>query len=83
MGMFDTLLLDCPGCGHTIKIQSKGGPCKLRTYHARDVNPGVAYDLIGDSVACEKCGTELMVDGAVRASHMRLVETDGEEDNGL
>lgn len=55
MGMYDTIEIPCPHCGATVEVQSKGGPCLLKTYPAHAVPLAVAGDARFPE-RCEGCG---------------------------
>ena len=56
MGMFDSLLVNCPQCGNQIEFQSKAGECSLAEYSIFNVPPEVALDCSKDVEICSKCG---------------------------
>lgn len=53
MGMFDSVMFDCPNCGREIEAQSKSGECTLARYSPDDVPLDVAADI--DRHAPFKC----------------------------
>lgn len=63
MGMYESVIADCPKCGAQIEFQSKGGEggeggeCEMRQYHMSSVPPEVARYVvaIGGIQAC-RCG---------------------------
>lgn len=55
MGMFDTVQVDCPNCGHELDFQSKAGPCILATYTPNNVPIEIALDLHEEYKWCPKC----------------------------
>ena len=44
MGMYDTIIFNCPNCGTEIEVQSKSGECILGVYESTDVPIPVAQD---------------------------------------
>jgi transcription elongation factor Elf1 len=63
MGMFDSIIFDCPKCGKQIEAQSKGGVCLLECYGLYDVPVGVASDANKDApFICEHCGSSWQFD---------------------
>jgi len=58
MGMFDSVIAECPSCGEEIEFQSKAGDCGLKRYHFSNVPPEVAADVDEDSRNCS-CGEVL------------------------
>lgn len=44
MGMYDTIIFNCPDCGEEINAQSKSGYCNLKTYPFNCVPSDVAVD---------------------------------------
>jgi len=55
MGMFDSLIVSCPDCGHHIEFQSKSGPCELRIYREDNLPTDVAIGMNGDINNCKNC----------------------------
>lgn len=54
MGMFDSVMVQCPGCGEKVEFQSKAGTCLLEIYEDH-VPPEIAADLHGKTRVCEGC----------------------------
>lgn len=54
MGMFDSVLIDCPVCQHVNEFQTKSGDCCLGCYNAAAWMP---IDLLSgmDHECCDKC----------------------------
>lgn len=52
MGMFDTLVVQCPSCSHEVEFQSKGGRCNLDRFTAVNVPMDVLGDCINNEVQC-------------------------------
>lgn len=63
MGMFDSLIVQCPKCQEDVEFQSKAGPCNLNKYDMDDCSPSVAVDLIGQHTQCQ-CGAEVIIKGS-------------------
>lgn len=62
MGMFDTVLVDCPECGKEYGFQSKSGECLMRTYTLSNCPADVMMNVNRHApVKCGKCGTEFYV----------------------
>lgn len=61
MGMFDTVKVQCPKCGHINSVQSKAGPCDLKEYPSYRVPLEMAGDLNGDESSCEECGVTFVL----------------------
>jgi hypothetical protein len=57
MGMFDSLYVDCPGCGaeNSIEFQSKSGPRMMGIYHRRNIPTNVAFGINGTISQCKAC----------------------------
>lgn len=72
MGLYDTVILNCPVCNYPYQAQSKGSnDCSLRTFFLNDYVPN---DVLSDvnrhaPFECENCGTifdvQLQVSGKV------------------
>jgi len=56
MGMFDTLVIDCPECYEQVEIQSKAGRCCMDTYNIYTVPDEILLSLRDKHIVCEKCG---------------------------
>ena len=55
MGMFDSIMFDCPGCGNELEIQSKAGDCLLDRFSSESVPLHIAQDICHEQTYCEKC----------------------------
>ena len=63
MGMFDTLVANCPKCNTKNLFQSKGGDCILEFYDLSDCPDDVMSDANRHApMPCEKCGISILVD---------------------
>lgn len=63
MGLYDTVIVPCPQCGHEEYFQSKGGYCFLAEYDLSDCPNNVLSDVNRHSpYECKKCGTLFQVD---------------------
>lgn len=58
MGMFDTIIYDCPSCGELASSQTKCGPCELNEYNIYDmpITVAVSFAEHGVPYPCEHCG---------------------------
>ena len=66
MGMFDTVVIDCPKCSTgKIEFQSKAGECVLAEYSIDEVPPDIAGDVIGTQSSCGECDSPFIMRGAV------------------
>jgi hypothetical protein len=61
MGMFDRVIVGCPGCGMDIEFQSKAGDCELRSYDLDTAPPNILGDLNGETVHCQTCGRPCII----------------------
>lgn len=59
MGMFDSVMVECPKCTCEIEFQSKAGECTLRAYKEDNIPNAIAVDIEGHVQECFKCGTKL------------------------
>ena len=55
MGMFDSVVTQCPKCGEPIEFQSKAGECMLTRYALYSVPLDIANSIKGDKYNCA-CG---------------------------
>jgi phage FluMu protein Com len=55
MGMFDSVFVSCPNCGHVVEFQSKAGACNLSAYTVDNVPLKILADIDGESKVCPKC----------------------------
>lgn len=53
MGMFDTVRIRCPRCGHVEEVQSKEGPCTLETFELHDA----PLTILGSLRPTRTCGS--------------------------
>ena len=61
MGIFNTIMVNCPNCGSKIEFQSKSGSCILATYHISNCPEEEIEGIIGESWCCDNCGTEITI----------------------
>jgi DNA-directed RNA polymerase subunit RPC12/RpoP len=61
MGMFDSVYLECPGCGHKQEVQSKAGPCEMMIYTKDNAPAEVLLDVSREIVTCEECGEKYKI----------------------
>ena len=63
MGLYDTVYLECPQCGHENDFQSKSGPCQCLNFDQNDIDQGnVPVDVFHDinrhsPIVCHHCET--------------------------
>ena len=74
MGMFDSVMVPCPRCGAEEAVQSKAGPCLLRTYRVCDAPSDVIVDISDDIINCCGCGQRFMLKSCV-TTKMMIVPT--------
>ena len=65
MGMYDEVRFQCPNCRVFNTVQSKAGPCKLKSYALERAPLAVVADLEGDGkrgqLRCDHCGVRLEI----------------------
>lgn len=61
MGMFDSVIFNCPSCERGIEIQSKAGECNLRNFSNHAVPVEIAVDIDGRSAWCENCNRSFTI----------------------
>ena len=62
MGMYDTVKVPCPKCGHREDFQSKRGNCNLDTFSLKKAPKSVLVNVNRHSpYTCEKCNTVFAV----------------------
>jgi len=59
MGLYDSVVVECPNCTTEIEFQSKAGECLLDKFDEQTVPATVACDIAGEQEECPKCGTRL------------------------
>jgi len=59
MGMFDTVMIACPRCGHDNGFQSKGGACTGGVYKGAKA-PWAVLEGLQDEL-CHRCGVPIKV----------------------
>ena len=67
MGMFDSLIVQCPECGKDIDFQSKAGDCVLEVYGLDNCPASILGDLANESETCE-CGRVVTMKVQIRAT---------------
>lgn len=55
MGMFDTVNILCPKCGHILDVQSKAAECTFAEYNVATAPPAIAGDIHNRIIQCDKC----------------------------
>lgn len=68
MGVYDTVLVNCPNCGLESEFQSKSGNCKLANYTLEDCPSDVLANVNRHSPNLCECGTLFEVDIEKRKS---------------
>lgn len=56
MGMFDSVMVPCSGCGKPLEYQSKDGECMCEVFTLENAPTAVLRDIMNWPVYCEKCG---------------------------
>lgn len=62
MGLYDTVIANCPVCGQPSEFQSKSGDCMLRLYSLKDCPDDVLVNVNRHSPSLCDCGTSFEVD---------------------
>lgn len=58
MGLFDSVYVDCPGCGKPMEFQSKAMPDPyMRRFTLEDAPTEILHDIINSPRYHETCGT--------------------------
>lgn len=83
MGVFDSVMVPCPACGHREEFQSKGADFPyLNVYKLGeddipdDVLSGINYP---DDAVCERCGTRFGLKITRHQPTVEIVTLDQEE----
>ena len=66
MGLFDSVLFECPDCSDYIEVQSKAGECSLTEYPAKAVPVEIAKQLEGNIVCCQYCNKNFTIERDLR-----------------
>lgn len=61
MGLFDSVMFQCPKCKGTVEVQSKAGDCILKEYPEDDVPTAIAADIDGEVYWCVVCSEDFRV----------------------
>lgn len=61
MGMYDSVIVDCPDCGGELEYQTKNGPCDLREYSINNCPMDIAQGVDGDTTRCGECGKKFTI----------------------
>ena len=62
MGMYDSVMVNCPNCKEEHEFQSKSGDCYLGSYTLENVPDDVLLDINRHSPYACSCGTNFAVD---------------------
>jgi len=58
MGLFDSVMVECPECGHKVEHQSKADEMPyMNTYTVEDAPAHILIDCLNEPHRCGKCGT--------------------------
>lgn len=55
MGLYDTVIFECPDCGGKVEAQSKVADCALIEYSSDSVPMDIAVDIDGWPANCVDC----------------------------
>ena len=76
MGMYDSIRVPCPKCGHEDYFQTKGGDCIGGVFTLTDAPADVLSDVNRHSPhQCEKCDTWFSVDPATWRPYVDTART--------
>lgn len=81
MGVYDSVIFECPSCEEDIEVQSKAMPNPyLRVYTTMSVPSPIALDLVDKVVECPNCEQRYMLYGPKmpQVVNMMLIPTDDE-----
>lgn len=67
MGMFNTLITECPFCGTKGGIQTKSGSRMLKTFHFKNAPVEEYADVVGQRIECDSCGKNYHIEASVTA----------------
>ena len=56
MGMFDSVIVQCPNCGKGMEFQSKAGDCDLISYTLESAPSEILMDIMNDPQFHQACG---------------------------
>jgi len=56
MGMYNTIIVNCPNCGKEIKFQTKSGSRLDSEYSIKNVPKIEVKGIMGDRRTCPQCG---------------------------
>ena len=56
MGMFDSVMIDCPKCGKPMEFQSKAGGCGLDVFTLENAPSEVLMDIMNEPQFHRACG---------------------------
>lgn len=82
MGMFDTIYVDCPHCGVKLDLQTKDGPCMLKTVELSD--PDASISILNGVVGihtCYECDKRFHIKASNRPTFSAFRLTEEEEEN--
>ena len=55
MGMFNTIIVECPNCGKEIEFQTKSGTKMLERYYIDKVPEEEIQGILGQTERCYEC----------------------------
>jgi hypothetical protein len=56
MGMYDSVLADCPTCGKSVEFQSNEGPERMAAFSLDNAPTEIIRDIANDPHYCRGCG---------------------------
>jgi len=72
MGVYNTILVNCPGCGALVEFQSKSGSSSMSVFRISAMPYKDLKDIIGESWSCGNCGNLVRISevGEIDASDL-------------
>lgn len=64
MGLYDSVVMNCPQCGLAVEAQSKAGECNLNVFDRLNAPLSIKADIIGYVTQCTHCGKSVKVVGS-------------------
>lgn len=61
MGVFNTIIVDCPSCGEPVEFQTKSGTCALSYFHISDVSEKEIEGIMGRTNYCTNCKIKVKI----------------------
>ncbi len=73
MGLYDSVITECPDCEAPIEFQSKAGNRALECFNKYEVPVDIANDIDGNIEYCSNCGCPVHIQISIMPQTTRMI----------